>query len=115
MQAAAGCAPAPSNHALSIAPAFANAGVGLDLVPSQDLTVLVLGLAQQPLLLPGGVLAPCLVVPAPDVLLVVPPSVYFWSQVPLPAAVRPVTFHAQAVRLAASGLLTTDAFSVVAF
>ena len=48
-----------------------------------------------------------------DVLLA--PLAYTPTTIPLPAAVRPVTFQAQAVGIHASGLLTTDAFSIFAF
>ncbi len=113
LQTATGCAPMSSGYGLAVAPTFVSSGVVLTLESTVDPMVLVLGLTQQPFLLPGSALAPCLVVPSLDVLLLPPP--FSATTIPLPAAVRPATFQAQGVGISASGLLTTDAFSIFAY
>lgn len=75
-------------------------------------TVLVIGLGQQPALLPANQGITCLLLPAPDIILWNPTGYY---HVPLPAALRPVVFYAQGVEVAPTGLLPTDAFGVSAF
>jgi hypothetical protein len=113
LQTASGCAPHGLGYGLSFEPLFPSSGIQLSLGETADLMVLVLGRTQQPVLLPSSVMSPCLLVPSLDVLLV--PPLYSVTTIPLPAAVRPVTFQAQGVGLSASGLLTTNAFSVAAF
>ena len=88
---------------------------GLDLfVPySGDPVVMVFGLGLAPILLPPTAFLPCLLLPSADLLLPLasPNSLLL----PLPAAVRPVAFWAQGVRVAPQGLLTTNAVRVDAY
>jgi hypothetical protein len=79
-----------------------------------DPLVLVLGLSAFPLILPPMGALPCVLWPSPDILVPMPnlgsgPSQFV---VPLPPVLRPITFHAQAVRVTASGLQTTNALRV---
>ncbi len=94
-------------------PSFADTGLdatcrlnGL-LVP----TVHVIGFAQQPVLLPGALGVPCLLMPSPDILLFAATG---QLHLPLPLSVRPVTFQMQGVALNAAGLLTSSGVQVVA-
>ncbi len=85
-------------------------GFGLDAAPF----VLALGLSAQPVVLGAVPPMPCLLMPAPDLLVFVP----FWLPeyvLPLPLAVRPLDFFGQVVSLDPAGLLTTNAFFVSAF
>lgn len=83
----------------------------------QQANVYVIGLGQQPALLPpqGGV--PCLLVPAPDILIGQATPLH----IALPAIVRPVTFYVQCVGIGQplyagqSPYGTTDGFGVTAF
>lgn len=114
VQSAVSCVwPAPLT--LRVTPSFVQRGVEIMAPVTQGLAVLVLGLSSSPFLLPTPVSLPCLVVPTPDVLLLVPPNVVTGIQIPLPAAVRPASFHAQVVRLSSVGLLTSDAYVIQAY
>ncbi len=77
--------------------------------------VLVLGLAAQPVVL-TPLFVPCILWPSPDILVPMTPPVSGWPTfvLPLPPAVRPVTFWAQAVTIDPIGLLPTAAFRVEA-
>jgi hypothetical protein len=114
-QTAIGCTEPPLASTLLFGPSFVGSGVGIVVPPSLDLRVLALGLSQQPFLLPTSMALPCLVVPAPDVLILVPNVTALQVEIPLPAAVRPVTVHAQAIGLSPAGLVTTDAWRATAF
>lgn len=111
--AAAGCSDYFSLD-FDVAPTFSG---DLELVPwsiTPDPMVLVFGLGLQPAILPASVPLPCLLLPAPDILMAVwsttlPPGAYV---LPLPASVRPVTFWAQAVSVSPLGLPVTDAWRV---
>lgn len=84
---------------------------GIDLWSfGSDPILVVMGLGLQPVLLPPNGVLPCLLLPSVDLLLLLPVT----NQVtlPLPPAVRPVTFWAQAVKLAPQGLLVTNALRV---
>lgn len=105
----------PGPVTLGLAPSFVQRGVEITAPITQGPSVLVIGWSASPFLLPTTVPLPCLVVPSPDVLLLVPPNVVVSLQVPLPAAVRPATFHAQVVTLAPIGLLAGDAYVIQAF
>lgn len=77
--------------------------------------VMVVGLAQQPILLPQIGPAPCVLVPRPDVLLPVLPMEVVTLNIPLPPSVRPVTLQGQLVYLEAQGQLSvSDAWAVSA-
>lgn len=106
-QAAVGCG-APSSTLAS----FVDRGIDLNFNPAAHPTVVAFGLSTQPALLPpfGGL--PCLLIPSPDVLLLNPfqGSIH----VPLPLAVRPVTFWAQGAGIAPSGLVLSDAYRIQA-
>lgn len=93
-------------------PLFADRGSQFEFVTA-DPAVLVLGLSQQPFLLPSYLGAPCLFVPSVDIVSWNP--VYTTHDIPLPASVRPVTFWAQGVVISPNGLLTTNGFRVTAF
>lgn len=84
--------------------------VGATPVPGLGPMVLVLGLDVQPFVLPATAALPCLLLPRADILVPMPGTNQF--ALPLPAALRPVTFWLQGVRVAPAGLLTTDAFRV---
>ncbi len=49
-------------------------GIGAVLPPSPDLRAFVFGFSQQPLLLPPVLGQTCLLLPAPDVVIVTPPA-----------------------------------------
>lgn len=93
-------------------PIFTNRGVAV----GGDAQFYVVGLSMQPLLLqpapyPASIPWPCLVMPAPDIVVFSLTGL----QIPLPAAVRPVTFHVQGVFVSpANGLWTTDGYTVTA-
>lgn len=89
---------------------FADRGMDATIVSSGALAVYVVGLTQQPLLLPPSGLVPCLLVPSTDVVLFQLAPLHL----ALPAAVRPLTFHLQAVALTSVGLQTTDGYTVIA-
>jgi hypothetical protein len=76
---------------------------------------MVVGLAQQPILLPQIGPAPCVLVPRPDVLLPVSPLQVVTLAIPLPPSVRPMTLQGQLVFLEAQGQLSvSDAWAVSA-
>jgi hypothetical protein len=103
-----GCLP---NDFLRVEAAFAHNGVRLR-VPPGELCVGVLGLAAQPLLLAtyGGF--PCMLLPSPDVLLLIPQAGY---DLPIPAAARPIDVYAQAVRVGFQSLQTTTGYRASAY
>ena len=108
-----GCADDKVGGNLVAVPDF-DGGLVFAIAPAPWFTpVLVLGLGVQPILLPS-VLSPCLLLPSTDILLPFPfaPSGYPSLDLELPAAVRPVTFWAQAVIVDPIGLFPTDAFRV---
>ncbi|MFK7739511.1 MAG: hypothetical protein AB8H80_04240 [Planctomycetota bacterium] len=98
-------------------PSFANDGFALQEISgygepnSGTLTVAVLGLAQLPMLLPGT--PDCLLLPRPDVVVPLGPQGVY--QQPIPAAVRPITVHVQAVQMLQSSFVTASAFRVDTF
>ena len=113
--AAIGCAPL-SPQSMLVQPVFADRGIDFASPQIADPMVLVLGLNQQPVLLPPFFGTTCLLLPALDIVLFDPaPSEY---HVALPASVRPVTFHAQGVEVTTMQptlLLPTDAVTVQAY
>lgn len=112
--AAIGCAPL-SPFSLLVEPVFADRGIDFTSPQIGDPMVLVLGLSQQPVLLPPFFGTTCLLLPALDIVLFDPaPSEY---HVALPTSVRPVTFHAQGVQVTTAQptlLLPTEAVTVQA-
>ncbi len=100
----AGC---DGTTALLAAPSFVGTGVRFQTV-TQDPVVLVLGLGVQPTVLPAPFPLPCLLLPSPDLLVLLMPGQDL--TLPLPAAVRPVTLWAQGVALTAAALATTNGF-----
>jgi hypothetical protein len=86
--------------------------VGFDITNPVPL-VFVIGLSAQPIVLGTMPPMPCLLLPAPDLLVLLPPSPPTFL-LPLPAALRPVAFFTQAVALDQLGLLTTNGFFVTA-
>ena len=108
-----GCGPAATPH-LAVVPGF-DASVTFTVGPLPWTPVLVLGLGMQPVLLPpSGALSPCLLLPSADILVAMVPGPIGYPQttLPLPPAVRPVTFWAQTVLVAPQGLYLTDAYRV---
>jgi hypothetical protein len=95
----------------TVIPTFVDLGVEV-LMP--EMAIAVFGFLVQPLLLPPAGSQPCLLVPSPDVLLLMPPGGGM-VHVGLPAAVRPATFWVQGVTWPATGLQVSDAFRVSAF
>lgn len=98
-------------------PVFSNSGYVFraDSPYGSRLAVMVVGLAQQPILLPQIGPVPCLLVPSPDVLLPVLPMQVVTFGVPLPPSVRPVTLQGQLVYLEPQGQLSvSDAWAVSA-
>lgn len=93
--------------------AFDHRGVRLGLPNSQELHVVVLGLAAQPMWLPVGGSWPCLLMPSPDVLVLGQPG---GVDLPIPASVRPFSFHTQAVALLGftGQMVLTESYAVVA-
>jgi hypothetical protein len=77
-------------------------------------TVLVFGLAVQPIPLPFAIASSCLLVPRPDLLvpIVLPSTSYV---LPLPPAVRPLTAFAQAIAVTPSGLAGSSSFTIQAY
>jgi hypothetical protein len=82
---------------------------------SSEPVIVVLGLGSMPVLFPSMPWSgpACLLMPTPDLLLAVPVALEL--EIPLPAAVRPVTLHAQAVVVSPFGLQTSDAYRIQAF
>lgn len=99
---------------LQVVPAFSHDGVRLvagNSAPPIYLAVLSTNL--QPILLPVSVPVPtCILMPAPDAVLVLPPAPG-GIDLPIPAGVRPFVFFAQAVGLPLPGLLTASEGYVV--
>ncbi|MBL8728275.1 MAG: hypothetical protein JNM25_07595 [Planctomycetes bacterium] len=96
---------------LSAEPTFLDRGVVFQTLQTSVPQVLVLGLSQQPLLLPPYFGQTCLLLPALDIVTWNPLEQYL---IGLPAAVRPVAFDAQAVAVTATGFVTTNALHVFA-
>ncbi|MBL8751308.1 MAG: hypothetical protein JNK78_19280 [Planctomycetes bacterium] len=102
-----GCVSAPT--IFQATPSFLD--LGLDVTTQQlpnEVVVGVIGLAPIGLLLPNVIQAPCILLPAPDILVLD-------LHIPLPPAVRPLTFYVQGVAVTSSGLLASDGSRVVAF
>jgi hypothetical protein len=113
---AVNCSPVPDVIFFGY-PVFTNSGYVFraDAIYGSRLAVMVVGLAQQPILLPQLGPAPCILVPRPDVLLPVLPSQDVTFGIPLPASVRPVTLQGQLVYLEPQGQLSvSDAWAVSA-
>ncbi len=102
-----GCVTAPTFF--RAAPSFVDQGVDLatDQGPN-EVAVAVVGLAPLGLLLPNALQLPCILLPAPDILILD-------LHIPLPPAVRPLTFYVQGVDVTSSGLLASDGLRVVAY
>lgn len=94
-------------------PVFANRGVDLTLWPALGVpAVFVLGVNQLPLLLPPYQGLTCLLIPSPDIVLWQPNNAL---HVPLPVAVRPLTFYVQGVAVTPSALAVTEGYTIAAF
>jgi hypothetical protein len=88
---------------LFVQPSFVGTGVGLTMAPlgAGNLSVAVIGTSVQPIVSPLFVYPGCLLLPAADVLLALP--AFTTVEIPLPAAVRPVSLWVQALELDLSG------------
>lgn len=107
--AAIGCALGAA--AISVTPTFLDQGVRVgagSFVPSMPFVFVVFGWGTQPLLLPSNGAATCLLVPTVDVVV---PLAFQHIDVPLPPAVRPITFWVQGV-LPDAQLLPTDCLRI---
>lgn len=102
------CASAP----MVVNPVFLDRGIDATIFIPPVPLVFVLGLQAQPLLLPPVGTVPCLLMPSPDILSFTAGG---GIHVPLPAALRPVTFWLQAVMMSGPDLVTTDAYRIDAF
>lgn len=87
---------------------------GFDVIFSPGL--LIVGFAAAPSVwTPTSVLpfaSTCILLPSPDIVLWVPTG---WQHVPLPAALRPLELHVQAVIPGLSGFGTSDAYAIYAW
>jgi len=89
----------------------ARVDLALFVQPQPALAVLVLGLAMEPVLLPGSASLPCVLVPRLDVLSLLLPQQSFAFHLALPPSVRPLDLHAQVVAIDEIGsLATSDAY-----
>ena len=90
-------------------PVFVDQGFDLEFTPG----LLVVGAAVAPTVwTPASVLpfaSTCLLLPSPDIVLWVPSG---FLHVPIPAALRPLELHVQAVCPGPTGFTTTDAFVI---
>lgn len=80
--------------------------------PTVALSVVVIGLGVQPVVLAPATPFPCVLLPTADLLFFVPGQDL---TLPLPPAVRPVTFVAQSVQVDSFGLRTSNALLVSAY
>ena len=74
--------------------------------------VMVFGLAPQPLLLGSQFSLPCLLLPSPDAVLLLPPQ--STQTLVIPPSVRPLQFWGQLVEVSPIGLRTNDAVRITA-
>ena len=79
--------------------------------PATGPVVLALGLGVAPFVLPSLAPTPCVILPTPDFLFVLPSN---GLQLPLPPSVRPVTFWAQAVPILPTGFEATGVWRIQA-
>lgn len=106
-----GCRPVSPPPPPLLHPSFDNRGIDLLMYPSAaEPSVLVLSLNAQPTMLSMSGTLPCLLLPAPDVVLLATGAFHLG----LPASVRPATVYAQGVTLTSSGLIVTDGYAVTA-
>ena len=79
---------------------------------SFNAAVIVFGLAPQPLLLGSQFSLPCLLLPSPDAVLLLPPQSL--QTLAIPSSVRPLQLWAQLVEVSLFGLRTGDAMRITA-
>lgn len=105
--------PGCSADELWLLPTFAGSGIELITATANHPVFAVIGFHLQPQFLSPLFPAPCLLLPSPDVVMHVPT----WPPVviPLPAAVRPLSFSAQGVALTPNGPATTLGYQVWRF
>lgn len=99
---------------LTMAPASSGAGVDFHLGPTAAPVVLVVGASTSPTILGIGPfpLLPCVLLPAPDLLLLAAPGPGPALTLPVPAGTPPLDLWVQGVVVAPTGLLTTHAFTI---
>lgn len=95
----------------SVERVFGNAG--LVVATQLPLSVAVFGFGQQPQSLPLAAVSSCLLVPTPDVVVMMTPGVNL--PIVLPVAIRPIALHAQLVALTAQGLTSSDSVQILAW
>ncbi|MBL8751151.1 MAG: hypothetical protein JNK78_18480 [Planctomycetes bacterium] len=81
-------------------------------LPPTGPVLLVFGLGVFPFVLPSAAPSPCVVLPTLDIVALIPSPLGY--SLPLPPAVRPVTFWAQAVPLTPAGFEATGAYRIQA-
>lgn len=106
---AAGCA-----NILVANSAFSHSGIRMEVPYTHGQDLVVLGLDTQPIALPGTLRQlPCLLLPRPDLVALVPTNGSF--DLPIPASARPIRIFAQAVELVAiDEIWSTNAYLFVA-
>ncbi len=111
IRTATGCAE-PAVRDLYVNPIFAGRGMRIAAGPSLDHNgvVLVFGARSQPTILPLGA-GNCILMPSVDVTIDAF-GIYSAVDIPLPAAVRPLTLQVQGVRWVPGILETTDAVEI---
>ncbi len=96
--------------------AFRTFGGGVEFgtfgLPPTGPVLLVFGLGVFPFVLPSAAPTPCVVLPTLDIVAVIPSPLGY--SLPLPPAVRPVTFWAQGVPLTPAGFEATGAYRIQA-
>jgi len=107
------CRPLQPSPPPFVQPSFLGRGITLTLgYYPNDLPLVVVGFSPQPALLGSQGVLPCLLLPAPQIVLFEPTGIL---EVPLPASLRPLTFYAQGVIWTNGELVTTEGYAVVAF
>lgn len=103
-----GCTGSPADLSIAL-----NSPTGVDFFAENSAvhpTVLVIGFTNTSLLLPAVGVGPCLLLPSPDVLWLMPPNQFV--NVAIPPGTAPGTAWIQAVEVRTSGLFTTNGFQL---
>ncbi|MEZ6038715.1 MAG: hypothetical protein R3F29_14630 [Planctomycetota bacterium] len=103
--------PGCESQQLTLLQSFTGRGLNWYATALSNPVVGVIGLDLQPVFLSPVFPTPCLLLPSPDLLVLLPPNPQFFH-LSLPPAIRPVTFWTQGVSLTPLGLGTTNAFQI---